>query len=55
MSAFFHSAPEKGDNWSIKYAFDSDTIVRHKDELTGLGCFILIDTLLNKTNMKDLN
>ena len=51
MSAFFHGAPEKGDIWSIKYAFDSDTIVRHKDELTGLGCFILIDTLLNKTNI----
>jgi hypothetical protein len=52
MSAFFLSAPEKGDIWSIKYTFDPDTIVRHKDELTGLGCFILIDTLLNKTNMK---
>jgi hypothetical protein len=42
MSAFFHSAPEKGDIWSMKYAFDLDTIVRHKDELTGLGCFIKI-------------
>ena len=52
MSVFFHSTPEKGDIWSIKYAFDSDTIVRHKDELTDLGCFILTDTLLNKTNMK---
>jgi len=39
MSAFFHSAPEKGAIWSIKYAFDSDTIFRHED-----GCFILIDT-----------
>jgi len=48
MSVFFHSAPEKGDIWSINYASDSDTIVRHKDELTGF----LIDTLLNKTNMK---
>jgi hypothetical protein len=38
--------------WSIKYAFDLDTIVRHKDELTSLGYFILINTLLNKTNMK---
>jgi hypothetical protein len=45
--AFFHSAPEKAEIWGIKYAFD--TIVRHKDELTGLGCFILIDALLNKT------
>jgi hypothetical protein len=52
MSVFFHSTPEKGDIWSIKYVFDSDTIVRQKDELTGLGCFILTDTLLNKTNMK---
>ena len=52
MSVFLHIAPEKGDIWNIKYAFDSDTNVRHKDELTGLGCFILIDTLLNKTNMK---
>ena len=52
MSALFHSAPEKGEIWGIKYAFDSDTIVRHKAELTGLGCFILIDALLNKTNMK---
>ena len=38
--------------WNIKYAFDSDTTVQHKDELIGLGCFILIDILLNKTNMK---
>ena len=54
MSALFHSAPEKGEIWGIKYAFDSDTIVRHtcKAELTSLGCFILIDALLNKTNMK---
>ena len=29
MSAFFHSAPEKGEIWSIKYAFDLNTIVRH--------------------------
>ena len=28
MSAFCHSAPENGDIWSIKYAFDSDTNVR---------------------------
>jgi hypothetical protein len=27
MSAFFHSAPEKGDIWSMKYAFDLNTIV----------------------------
>jgi hypothetical protein len=52
MSAFFHSAPEKGDIWSMKYAFDLNTIVWHKEELTGLGCFIFINTLLNKTNMK---
>jgi hypothetical protein len=26
--------------------------VRHKDKLSGLGCFILMDTLLNKTNIK---
>jgi len=28
MSAFGHSAPEKGEIWSIKYALDSDTIGR---------------------------
>jgi len=46
MSAFGHSAPEKGEICSIKYALDSDTIVRHKDELTGLGCFTLVKYII---------